>query len=355
MTGDHATMAQSPTDEPPPPARRVRHRPRNDDAFFESERRRRLYDERHAADDPLAAVDTFPAVGFFTGDPDYEPRRTGEPCTALERIIGRSLLKRPYAPTALEAETIVGNRDANDSRSRDIGRMIVSLARMEDVIEAEVDRAFSLQDVAWWITNAGITDYPKLYWLNSFSSEWMERHEDVDKAGIVPARRAIPRGVTCTSPHWRTYVVEETRRRVFDENVDRKRRLEPVDSFPNEMGFFGPPERLDARRQGEPCRAIAAIIARNCGGWISRPTALEAERVMRQRDARNGNVAVGGVIVGEGEIPDFISADRSHAFSLQDIAWWVCHVRPRRYRLIYWLNMFSHASLKGDRSRRASA
>lgn len=200
MTADHGTTAPPPAGEPPPPALGIRHRPRNDEAFFESERLRRLYDERHAADDPLAAVDTFPTIGFFTSDPDYEPRRTGEPCTALERIISRSLLKRPYAPAALEAEEIVRNRDAADSRSRDIGRMVVSLARMEDVIEADVDGAFGVQDVAWWITNAGITDYPKLYWLNSFSSEWMERHADVDKAGIVPARRAIPKGRDVQEP-----------------------------------------------------------------------------------------------------------------------------------------------------------
>lgn len=63
---------------------------------------------------------------------------------------------------------------------------------------------------------------------------------------------------------------------------------------------------------------------------------------MRQRDATNGNIAIGGMIVGEGEIPDFIAADRSHAFSLQDMAWWAGHVKLRRYRLIYWLNMFAH-------------
>lgn len=330
-------------DEPPDAPRRFRRRPTNDDAFFESEDRRRLYDERHAAEDPLAAVETFPGGGFFKPDAGYQPRLPGEPCIAIERIVRRGMLRSPYAPTALEAEEIIRNRDTTNARSRDIGRMVVGTAQMEEVIEAEVDGAFSLQDVAWWITNTEVRSHEKLYWLNSFSTEWMERHEDIDEAGIVPARRAIPRGVTHTDPHWGTYLVEETRRRTFDEDVDRKRRLAPIEAFPNEMGFFGPPREQEKRSPGEPCRAIVGVIAKNCAGWIERPCAIHTERVMRSRKTSDGDIAIGGMMVREADEWDFISADRSRAFSLQDVAWWMKRIQSTAYRKIYWLNMFAEA------------
>ena len=85
---------------------------------------------------------------------------------------------------------------------------------------------------------------------------------------------------------------------------------------------------LAPRGANEPSPAIRNVLAGACCGWPEPPTAGEAERAMRGREATDWNLCIAATIIGESEIVDVMRAEAEGAYTFQDLAWWIHEVGP---------------------------
>ena len=135
---------------------------------------------------------------------------------------------------------------------------------------------------------------------------------------------------------------EETYRRLREEDRNREAEIDPIANFPPEGGWFrdgdGPQRSPD-----EPCKALAAVIHGSCNGWPAKPTALEAERALKERRRGNRADAIAWTIATESSDILVIEAEMDNGYSLQDLAWWIRELKIPAYRRINWLNTMSRA------------
>ena len=134
----------------------------------------------------------------------------------------------------------------------------------------------------------------------------------------------------------------ETERRLIEEDSIDETELEPLENFPPRAGWFRMNEnRPTPRKSGEPCAALATVIAGSCNGWRSKPTAVEAEQAMRNRNRGSREDAIAWTIATESSIELIVEAEEDGAYSLQDLAWWIRELRIPAYKRIRWLNAMS--------------
>ena len=131
-----------------------------------------------------------------------------------------------------------------------------------------------------------------------------------------------------------------TQVRAEDES-DRPEQLRAWTTFPDWTTDHAGREYLGIapRRGNEPSPAIRSVIAGACCGWVEPPTAGEAERAMRGREATDRNFCIATTIIGESEIVDVMRAEAEGAYTFQDLAWWIHAVGPPyRQDMVHWLN-----------------
>ena len=93
------------------------------------------------------------------------------------------------------------------------------------------------------------------------------------------------------------------------------------------------------RGGNEPSPALRNVIAGACCGWPEPPTAGEAERAIRGREATDRSCCIAATIIGESEIIDVMRAEAEGAYTFQDLAWWIHEIGPPyRQDLVHWLN-----------------
>ena len=138
------------------------------------------------------------------------------------------------------------------------------------------------------------------------------------------------------------WVEAETERRLREEETIGEIELEPLDNFPPQAGWFrNDGEPPPNRRAGEECKALAAVIASSCNGWPSKPTAAEAEQVMKSRTRGSREDAIAWTIATESSVELVMEAEEDGGYSLQDLAWWIRELQIPAYKRIRWLNAMS--------------
>ena len=138
------------------------------------------------------------------------------------------------------------------------------------------------------------------------------------------------------------WVKAETEHRMTEEESIDEIELEPLENFPPHAGWFRMNEDQPPRRKpGEPCTALDAVIAGSCNGWRSKPTAIEAEQALRNRNRGSREDAIAWTIATESSVELIVEAEKDWAYSLQDLAWWIRELRIPAYKRIRWLNAMS--------------
>ena len=152
-------------------------------AWVEAENDRRLVEEDPFRDEPLAPADRFPPEGgWLPRDPETDPparRRPDEPSRALDGLICGACSGWRRKPTPGEFERAMKSRRRSDRADGAAATVIVE-SELWDVVHAELENAYSLRDLAWWIHELGIENKTLIHWLNKLSVEWVLRR---DKAG----------------------------------------------------------------------------------------------------------------------------------------------------------------------------
>ena len=74
-----------------------------------------------------------------------------------------------------------------------------------------------------------------------------------------------------------------------------------------------------------------------------KPTALEAERALKERRRGDRADAIAWTIATESSDILVIEAEMDNGYSLQDLAWWIRELKIPAYRRINWLNTMSRA------------
>lgn len=131
-----------------------------------------------------------------------------------------------------------------------------------------------------------------------------------------------------------------TRVRAEDES-DRPEQLRAWTTFPDWTTDHPGREYLGIAPRGanEPSPAVRNVITGACCGWAEPPTAGEAERAMRGREATDRNFCIATTVIGESEIVDVMRAEAEGAYTFQDLAWWIHEIGPPyRQDLVHWLN-----------------
>ena len=122
---------------------------------------------------------------------------------------------------------------------------------------------------------------------------------------------------------------------------DRPEQLRAWTTFPDWTTEHEGREYLGIAPRGpnEPSPAIRNVLTGACCGWPKPPTAGEAERAIRGREATDRNLCIAATIIGESEIVDVMRAEAEGAYTFQDLAWWIHEVGPPyRQDLVHWLN-----------------
>ena len=139
--------------------------------------------------------------------------------------------------------------------------------------------------------------------------------------------------------HW---VDAETERRLAEEESIGEIALVPLENFPPNAGWF---RRNDnhplPRNPGEPRAALDALIAGSCNGWRAKPTALEAEEIMKNRSRGSWQDTIAWTVATESSIELILEAEADGAYSLQDLAWWIQELEIPAYKRTRWLNAIS--------------
>ena len=145
-------------------------------AWIERESRRRLAEETPNAPRDLLPLEQFPTTSVFAEvlNERAQKRRPGEPCQALEGLIGGSCNGWVKRPTAREIEKAVKSRRSTP-RTRCLARLVLREAHTMCIAHAEASGAFSLQDLAWWINETALPCYRRIKWLNAMGRAWWLR------------------------------------------------------------------------------------------------------------------------------------------------------------------------------------
>lgn len=124
----------------------------------------------------LEPVENFPhGFSWFERiNPKGRHRNGDEASRVLGAMIARTCNGWRVKPTPSEGEAAIKSRDP-DGLGPSMVRMLICEADIYDIIEGERERAWSLQDVAWWIHELKIPCNGLIHWLNAMSRGYMGR------------------------------------------------------------------------------------------------------------------------------------------------------------------------------------
>lgn len=176
------------------------------------------------------------------------------------------------------------------------------------------------------------------------------RHRSAPET-LPPPNRCTIRPMTETRPpvetapeelqHW---IDLETEHRLIEEDPYAEAELESIRNFPPKAGWFRPLHRTPGKRPpNEPCIAIETVIHSSCNGWTKKPTALEAEHIMKARQRGEWADVVAWMIATESPLELIVAAEQDGAYSLQDLAWWIKNLKIPAYKRIRWLNAMARS------------
>ena len=143
----------------------------------------------------------------------------------------------------------------------------------------------------------------------------------------------------------------EIERRIVEEDARRPVELDEIENLPAQGGWLANTNRnRRARRAGEPCRALTALIHGACNGWQRKPTALQVEAVMKGRKRGDREDGIAWTVVTESPIELIVEAEADDGYSLQDLGWWIRELKIPAYKRIRWLNTMGRSWAR-DRGR----
>ena len=141
---------------------------------------RRETDRRIAEEDPTAVgqlvpLDDLPNRTGWLRKPDGTeptPRRVGETSSSLDNLVHGSCNGWKRKPTTAEAEQVMRGR-IRGGREDSVASTVITESSWWMILEAEVEDAYSLQDVGWWIRELEIPCHRLIGWLNALSETWL--------------------------------------------------------------------------------------------------------------------------------------------------------------------------------------
>lgn len=144
--------------------------------WVRQEARRRIRDETPNAEATLSPPEHFPArSGWFRSqDENARTRAPGAPCPALDALVHGSCNGWREKPTASEVERVMKAR-ARGPRADAIARTIATESSRLQIMKAEQEGGYSLQDLAWWIHALELPAWGLIRWLNAMSTGWMRQ------------------------------------------------------------------------------------------------------------------------------------------------------------------------------------
>lgn len=142
---------------------------------------------------------------------------------------------------------------------------------------------------------------------------------------------------------WAAWVKRETERRLAEEDPTAIRELVPLEDLPNRTGWMRRPGGREPRRAGETSSSLENLVHGSCNGWKRKPTAAEAEQVMRARMRGDREDSIASTVITESSQWMILEAEAEDAYSLQDVGWWIRELGIPCHRLIGWLNALSEA------------
>ena len=152
------------------------HQPRTPEELLQwvrQENERRVAEETRTEPVELAPLDSFPAwtSWFEKKVPNGTTRQTGAESTAIKEVIAMHCSGWPTPPTPLECEDAIKSRVPTE-RAQAIAGLVIYDGRQYYIAKGERERAWSLQDIAWWIHNIPLRADRTAEWLNVQAYEY---------------------------------------------------------------------------------------------------------------------------------------------------------------------------------------
>ena len=175
----------------------------------------------------------------------------------------------------------------------------------------------------------------------------MKNQHNVEAAGGERlARGERPRGPAGREER-AGWAKRESERRIAEENPTVVHQLVPLEELPNRTGWLRKADGTDStpRGAGEASSSLENLVHGRCNGWKRKPTATEAEQVMKSRIRGMREDSIASTVITESSWWMILEAEAEDAYSLQDVGWWIRELEIPCHRLIGRLNALSEAWL----------